>query len=204
MVDDAEVTQWLTGLARGEGLGAQRIWEQYCQRLFALARRKLGNVPRRAADEEDVVVSAFNSFCQAAEAGRFPQLEDRHDLWRLLVKLTARKVVAQLRREYSKKRGGAAVRGESVFMAEGASGETGGIGQVLGAAPTPELAVAASEECARLIALLDDESLRSVALWKLEGYTNDEIAAKLDCATTTVERKLGRIRKQWEHEVELP
>jgi DNA-directed RNA polymerase specialized sigma24 family protein len=202
MADDAEVTQWLAGLAQGDDLAAQRIWEQYCRRLCVLARRKLADLPLRAADEEDVVISAFNSFCRAAAAGRFPQLRDRHDLWRLLVTLTARKAVAHLRRAHSRKRGGGAVRGESVFMAEGSSEEIGGISQVLGTAPTPEMAAAVAEECSRLIGLLGEETLRTVALHKLEGYTNDEIAERLACATTTVERKLARIRKRWTTEVQ--
>jgi DNA-directed RNA polymerase specialized sigma24 family protein len=44
--------------------------------------------------------------------------------------------------------------------------------------------------------------LRSVATYKLEGYTNDEIAARLGCVTSTVERKLARIRGQWAGELD--
>jgi DNA-directed RNA polymerase specialized sigma24 family protein len=47
---------------------------------------------------------------------------------------------------------------------------------------------------------LDNEMLRTVALRKLEGYRNSEIAAQLDCATRTVERKLRRIRALWSQE----
>ena len=46
---------------------------------------------RRAADEEDVALSAFDSFCRGAEQGRFPQLDGRDDLWHLLVVITVRK-----------------------------------------------------------------------------------------------------------------
>jgi DNA-directed RNA polymerase specialized sigma24 family protein len=49
--------------------------------------------------------------------------------------------------------------------------------------------------CQRLIGQLDDSTLQSVARWKLEGYTDEEIAARLGCVTRTVERKLARIRK---------
>ena len=202
MADGTEITLWLGRLADGDPSAVQHVWEQYCQRLFLLARRKLGDLPRRAVDEEDMVLSAFNSFCQAAAVGRFPQLQDRHDLWRILVTLTARKAVRQLRREHAVKRGGGAVRGESFFAAGDSSGELGGIDQVLGAAPTPELAAAVGEQCARLLDLLDDASLRTVALLKLEGHTNEEIAAKLDRVTTTVERKLARIRKKWQQEID--
>jgi DNA-directed RNA polymerase specialized sigma24 family protein len=54
------------------------------------------------------------------------------------------------------------------------------------------------EDVRRLLDGLGDEALRSVAVWKLQGYTNAEIAGKLDCVETTVERKLRAIRALWE------
>lgn len=199
MADD-EVTQWLDGLARGDNLAVQEIWQQYCDRLVRLARRKLGDSNRRMADEEDVALSAFHSFCRGAAAGRFPQLDDRHDLWKLLVTITARKAAAQLRRGHRQKRGGGMVRGESVFVRDTSSERAMGIDQVLGQEPTPELAALVSEECEQLMNRLEDESLRRVALLKLEGYSNEEIAQQLDCAPRTVERKLARIRSAWSTE----
>src|SRR5262249_36398416 len=62
--------------------------------------------PRRAADEEDVALSALASFCRGAEQGRFPRLEDRDDLWALLVVIAARKAVDLRQREGRQKRGG--------------------------------------------------------------------------------------------------
>jgi RNA polymerase sigma factor (sigma-70 family) len=197
MHTEPEVTLWLDRLADGDGQAAQRIWDQYYLRLIGLARRKLGEFPRRAMDEEDVVLSAFDSFVRGAAAGRFPQLDDRDDLWRLLVTITARKALAQLRQQLCQKRGGGGVRGESIFGSPDASDEAVGIDRVLGKEPSPQLAAAASEQCSRLLNLLD-ESLRNVALAKLEGYTNEEIAKQSNCSLATVERKLARIRKRWE------
>jgi DNA-directed RNA polymerase specialized sigma24 family protein len=57
-----------------------------------------------------------------------------------------------------------------------------------------------AEECERLLCSLEDAGLRSVAVWKMEGYTNAEIAAKLDCGLRSVERKLRLIRSTWERE----
>ena len=57
------------------------------------------------------------------------------------------------------------------------------------------------EECRRLLECLTSEELRTIAICKMEGYTNAEIAERLDCATTTVERKLQRIRAQWKAEI---
>lgn len=194
------VTDWIHQLTQGDELAAQRIWERYYGQLLSLARRKLSRSRRRTADEEDVVLSAFNSFCEGVAAGRFPRLDDRHDLWKVLLTLTARKAAGQMRRERARKRGGGAVRGESVFRMGRGSKQNLGINQVLGAEPTPAFAALVTDECEQLMASLDDESLRAIALLKLEGYTNEEMAQELGCGLRTVERKLARIRDKWARE----
>ena len=57
-----------------------------------------------------------------------------------------------------------------------------------------------AEEYERLVARLGDADLRRVAVWKMEGYSNKEIATKLGCVPRTVERKLGLIRTLWSQE----
>jgi RNA polymerase sigma factor (sigma-70 family) len=194
-----EVTLWLGRLAGGDDLAAERLWEQYYQHLVRLAQKKLGSANRGAADEDDVVLSAFNSFCGGAKAGRFPRLGDRENLWKLLVTIVARKARAERRRQHTEKRGGGRVRGESAFGKIGDSGPIHWIDQVLGDEPTPQLAAEVAEECKRLLEKLDD-TLRSIALAKLEGYANEEIADRMDCSLRTVKRRLAGIRKLWKDE----
>src|SRR5262245_17412849 len=112
MPPDESVTHWLNRLQAGDSAAAQKLWERYYQRLVSLARGKLQGTPRRAADEEDVVLSAFNSFFRGAAHGRFPRLDDRDNLWRLLVVITARKALNLARLERRRKRGGGAVLDE--------------------------------------------------------------------------------------------
>jgi len=181
------VTHWLVQLQAGDQAAAQPLWERYFRRLVGLARARLQGSPRRAADEEDVALSAFASFCRGAEQGRFPQLGDRDDLWRLLVVITARKACHLLRHERRQKRGGPRPVVEEADLE-----------QVVGQEPTPEFAAQVADECRRLLNRLDNAGLRSLALRKMEGYTNEEIAAQLDCAPRTVERKLQLIRAIWE------
>jgi DNA-directed RNA polymerase specialized sigma24 family protein len=200
MASEGSVSNWIELLKSGDHAAAQVLWERYFLRLVGLARTKLPEGRRRAADEEDVALSAFDSFCRGAEAGRFPQLADRDDLWRLLVTLTARKAFDQVRDEHRLKRGGGGVLGQSALGTAGAD-STAEFERFAGREPTPESAAMVAEECQRLLACLKTDELRRIALWKLEGYTNEEIAAKLDCAPSTVERKLQRIRAQWEAEV---
>ena len=120
-----------------------------------MARRRLEGLPRRVADEEDVALSAMKSFYRGVEAGRFPQLDDRDDLWRLLVTITARKAVSQARSVRAQKRGGGRIRGESVFAT--------GLDGMLGAQPTPELAAMVADNCTRLLDGLQDEIGRWLA-----------------------------------------
>jgi DNA-directed RNA polymerase specialized sigma24 family protein len=192
------VTTWVEQLRACNREAAQQLWERYFCRLVGLARSKLQGIRRGAADEEDVALSAFDSFYRAAEQGRFPQLGDRNNLWELLVVITARKAIDLRQRETRQKRGGGRVAGESAL--DGLLGpEEGGSGieQVVGTEPTPELAALVADEVQRLLGLLPKEELRAVALLKLEGHTNAEIAERLGCAEATVERRLGLIRSLW-------
>jgi DNA-directed RNA polymerase specialized sigma24 family protein len=125
-------------------------------------------------------------------------LEDRDDLWKLLVTITARKIYAQRRRATTEKRGGGKVRGESVFQRRDSEDDVqGGMAAILGNEPTPELANMLVENTQRCLECLDDENLREIAQLRLEGWTNDEIAKKQSCVRRTVERKLERIREKW-------
>src|SRR5206468_4240793 len=120
----------------------------------------------------------FASFCRAAEAGRFPQLADREDLWRLLVTVTERKAYNLVRDERRQKRGGGAVQGESALDRPDAS-TARGLDNVAGREPTPEFATQVAEEYCRLLGLLDDAELQAIAVWKMEGATVAEVASRL-------------------------
>jgi DNA-directed RNA polymerase specialized sigma24 family protein len=185
------VTAWIDRLRAGDRAAAQPLWERYFERLVRLARGRLGAADRAAADEEDVALSAFDSFCRAAECGRFPRLLDRDDLWRLLVTLTERKAVDLIRAQGRHKRGAGQV----------VAGPAAGLDGLPGREPTPEFAALVVEEYQRLLGLLGDDTLRRLALLKLEGWDNAEIAERMGCALRTVERKLALVRGAWEREV---
>jgi DNA-directed RNA polymerase specialized sigma24 family protein len=141
-------------------------------------------------------LSAFDSFCRGATAGRFPRLDDRDDLWPVLVTITVRKASDQVRRERRLKRGGGRVRSEHE-LGRSAPDAGGFMDEVVGREPTPELAAMMAEQYLHLLGRLADETFRRIAAWKLEGYSNEEIAARLGCGLRTVERKLGAIRSIW-------
>lgn len=187
------VTLWIERLRGGNQAAAQQLWERYFLRLVRLAKQKLSHRLRRHTDEEDVALIAFKSFFRGIETGRYPQLADRDDLWRLLVTITAHKAIHVARHAQRQKRGGKANASgrnddENVFD----------LNEVIGQEPSPEFSIQVAEELDRLLALLEDPTLQSVAVWKMEGYTSAEIAPRLDCTVRTVERKLRLIRQIWE------
>ncbi|MGZ0172564.1 MAG: ECF-type sigma factor [Planctomycetales bacterium] len=210
------VTRLIQSLKDGESQAAQRLWELYFRRMVGMAREKLQGMPKRMADEEDVAISAFHSFCQGAEGGRFTQLVDRENLWPLLVSITAHKAVDLIRYHNRQKRDGtghatpdSALDGVSRKDDSQADPDKGRPGsatlefeEIISQEPTPEFAAQIADEFQSLLARLEDETLQSVALWKLEGFTNDEIAEKLECVPRTVERKLQLIRTLWQRSVD--
>jgi DNA-directed RNA polymerase specialized sigma24 family protein len=199
MSTTGSVSYWIRRLQEGERAAVQRLWEGYFRRLVGLVRAKLRSAPRQAADEEDVALSAFDSFCRAAEAGRFPKLEDRDDLWQLLVLIAVRKAANLANHERRQKRGGGKVVHFSALP--GGDEGDGPLFADLRREPDPALAAEVAEECRRLLGLLDDPELKQVVLWKMEGDTHAEIAAKLGCLPRTVERMLKLIRRTWAAEV---
>lgn len=196
MTHEDSLTIWLHAAAQGDSVAAQALYERVFDQLVRLARQRLSPRARRAADEEDVALSAFDSFLAGARRNRFPQLQDRHDLWKVLLAIVLRKAVSQNRRERRLKRGGGEVRGESVFV-DGTKRGARGLEQFVSEEVTPAMAVAVREELEKRLEALDNEQHRQIVLLKLEGFTNEEISTKLDCSLRTVERRLERIRNQW-------
>src|SRR5262245_32188959 len=194
MTSDGSVTRWLGPLRAGDPAAVQRLWELYFHRLVGLARGKLQDAPRRAADEEDVALSAFDSFCRKAGQGRFPDLLDRESLWRLLMVITARKAAHLKRDETRLKRGGGAA---PVTDSDRDQDDDSTLEQFLSAEPSPETAAEMAEEYRRLLQNLKDPDLEAVAVARMEGHSVDEMAQKFGYAPRSIKRKLQAIRDIW-------
>lgn len=183
------ISYWISQLHAG-GVGAEEaIWRRFHRRLLQLAFKVLPISARIEADEEDVVNGAFQSFFRRHGEGGFRDLQNRNDLWRLLTSITRRKAIVQIRRSASYKR-----RRDSEQLAapppplEQHEDAT---------CPSPETIMMQRETVHRLLAMLNDD-LQQIALCKLSGLTNQEIAAQIRRSTPTVERRLRLIRQKWE------
>jgi DNA-directed RNA polymerase specialized sigma24 family protein len=202
MSTTGSVSYWITRLKEGERAAVQRLWESYFRRLVGVVRTKLRSAPQSlAAGEEDVALSAFDSFCRRAEEGRFPRLQDRNDLWQVLVLIAVRKAANLVKHERCQKRG----RGKVVHASALPGGDEGDgplFADLIGREPDPARDAEIAEECRRLLRCLGDPELKQVALWKMEGYTHAEIARdKLGCRPRAVERMVRLIRHIWAAEV---
>jgi DNA-directed RNA polymerase specialized sigma24 family protein len=76
----------------------------------------------------------------------------------------------------------------------------GDVARVESREPTPKFAAIMVEECRGLLGRLRDDSLRALALLRLEGFTNEEVAQRLGCSLRTVARKMELIRRSWSSE----
>ncbi len=186
MSSNPSVTTWLHLLCAGDTRAAQPLWERYFSLLVRLAHDHLAARLRPAVDPEDIALSAFASFCRGAAAGRFPRLEDRHDLWRLLFTLTLRHTADHARREGRLRRGGDLLELSDADLDRLPSAE-----------PDPAWAAAIADELRRLLEQLPGDDLRQLVQCRLEGRTFPEIAAQLGCSLRSVERKWQLVRQFW-------
>ncbi|WP_153559281.1 ECF-type sigma factor [Roseimaritima sediminicola] len=196
MPSRTNVTHWIDRIKAGDSAAANHLWQGYFDRLVRAIRGRLQGQNLAVSDGEDIILSVFDSFYDAAAKGRFPDLTDRDDLWRLLLRMASRKVIDKRRRERRQRRGGAAVVGSLDRAAE-----EEGWAEVIGNEPSPEMVLMMQESVEQLFSHLGVGQLREIAGAKLEGYSNAEIARRLGCSERTIERRLHLIREKYQQEL---
>jgi DNA-directed RNA polymerase specialized sigma24 family protein len=192
MAGPQSVTDWLDQLKAGDRDDAvARLWERYFSQLVRHARQHLSG-RRAVADGEDVALVAFDAFVRAVDAGRFPKLDDRSDLWAVLLRMTANKARNAIRDENRERRGGG-LMWHGIAETDSA---TSGV-PVPSVDPDPADAAALAEGAEELLRALNCEELRQIALLAMEGWTNAEIGATIGKSVAAVERKRRLIRDIW-------
>lgn len=179
----------------GDSVAANQIWQHYFDRLTRLVRARINGQNRAVSDEEDIVLSVFESFYAAAENGRFPDLSDRDDLWQLLLRMSARKVVDKRRHDQRQRRGG-----EAEVQSLDQKGDDDAI-VAIGDEPSPEMVLMMQESVEEFFSHLGVGQLRELAGAKLEGYSNAELSKRFGCSERTIERRMHLIREKCQQEV---
>lgn len=194
MSNSNNVSHWIDRVKCGDSLAANHLWQHYFDRLVRSIRQRLKGQNRAVSDEEDIVLSVFDSFYAAAEKGRFPDISDRDDLWRLLLRMSARKVIDKLRHERRQRRGGD-VKIHSL------GGDENTIIEAIGDEPSPEMVLMMQESFEQFFSHLGVGHLRELAVAKLEGHSNAELARRFECSERTIERRLHLIREKCQQEL---
>lgn len=193
MSDKGSVTICIENLKAGDPAAAEFLWDRYFGPLVGLARKRLKGARRLGgvAGSEDAALDVVAALCQGAAAGKFPRLEDRNDLWRLMVKITTHKAINLINHHGRQKRGGGIT-----IVGEGDADEKRVFDLIAGSEPTPEAKAVMAEQFQALLDELGDPTLQQIALGKLAGLTDQEIADELGCVRRTVQYKLDIIRKK--------
>jgi len=191
MLNSGSVTDWLQAIEGGNDEFFNHLVERYSQKLVAIARKKysgkFGNIPRPEGDEEDAVQCAWLSFWARTRDGRIHGVINRHQLWKLLVTITIRKVYDQRERATAQKRGGAGKPASADQLEQLISGLHG-----------PEAQLELKDTYRAAMDVLGDAVLRRIAAMDLEGRSRPEIAEALVMTERTVYRKLELIHEKWD------
>lgn len=199
-MDPSSVTDWLRQLGKGDADAAARLWQHYQGALERLAKNRMGTAPHPVANEEDLAQSVFLALWSGAQTGKWNGVKDRSELWWVLLEITRRKALQYHAYQKVAKRSGTVVSltpttdmcGDSTIDLP----EPADLRELL-----PDAAAILNEEHDRLMLLLRDDQLRTVAALKLQGYTQEEIAQQLHVNSRTILRKLKLIREQWSSEL---
>ncbi len=195
---ETPITLWIEELRAADEDAATKLWNHFVRRLCESARRLLRPDTRPAYDEEDAALSAFNSLCGGIVNGRFPDLQDRDGLWKLLLVITERKVAHRVRHDQQQRRDVRRNLTQSIFSMSAEESARTVIEVLPSREPTPEFAAEFAETCKLLFHSLGDAALQEVVTLRMEGCADSEIAAKLNCSRRTVQRRLEVIRRHWD------
>jgi ECF sigma factor len=185
MQSENSVTSWIAAVRTGDAFAAEQLWARYFRQLMLQARLRMSNVAKGSYDEEDAALSTFQVLCKKLNEGQYAEIADRQELWQLMLKVLIRKIGRRVKYQTAAKRSPGTTQPNAVSVDE------------LPAPTSQEI----SQECFDLISSLNDPNLERVALLKFEGYSNEEIALKLQRTRRTVQRMLNLIRDLWEEEL---
>ena len=191
--DNESLAGWMARLGNGDHQAAAWFWEQYFSRLVGLSDRRLGTALRRMADEEDVAIQVFESFCRGIADGRFRPKRSHQEVWSLLAAMVRNRAVSQIRHQTCLKRGGGSTRG----WGQAKNGLEEELDQLSGSRRSPEACMIHEEERQRFLGRLKDDSQRRIVELREDGFSTPEIARHTGIPLRSVVRKLSAIRRIW-------
>jgi RNA polymerase sigma factor (sigma-70 family) len=183
---DAPSAELVERCRRRDEAAAEELFRRYAERLTALAQARLSRALAARVGAEDVVQSACRSFFVLAREGGV-RLRQSGDLWRLLARITLRKVFRSARRHHAERRD----VGRECVWADDAEADA------LDREPTPADAAALIDELRGVLAPLGAAQRRIVEM-RLQGHEVEAIAAAVGRSARTVRRTLAALGAELE------
>ncbi len=187
--EPGSITRWLNNLRAGQSQAAAPIWRRYQAKLVSLASQQLEANPDRAVDGEDVVQSSFRNVCLAVQNGKYPDIDNREDLWGLLYIATVNRVRQHYRELKAVKRSHISSR-QTLKPS------------ILEDLQSPFAEAQMADLLEYLLSRLDLEDpshlLRKIALLYLDDHSASSIAKLLQKRKTNILISLRLIRSIWQ------
>jgi len=194
-MDSGSVSSWICQLSQGNQQAAFKLWNRYGKALQHLAKMHYPFALNAVFDEHDLAQSVFMALWQNAEAGRLDGVRDRQELWWMLLEMTRRRAISRAKYNQAAKR-------TSSPQAQPNPDKYDPLPELSDPKQlSPEVLSILHEEHDRIMRLLPDDRSRTIAQLHLEGFSNDEIAEKVELSSRTIIRKLRLIRDQWSIEL---
>lgn len=184
--NEEQESSWLQRVVDGqEGFETLAV-ERFSERLLKLAAAKMSPRLARRLDAEDIVQSVFQSFFRRHQEQRF-DFQSANDVWRLLAAMTYRKTMQAARHHTRQQRD--INREKPDVRVHSSESQT-----PISDSPTGSAVAMMQELLEQLLSKLP-ETHHEILLLRLEQHSIEEIAAKVQVSTRTVNRTLALARK---------
>lgn len=192
--DPGSISRCLHCLKAGDKTATDLLWHRFYPKLVRVANKKLVQNPDPAVGGEDIAQSSLRNVCQGVLDGRYPQLDNRDDFWKLLFVSMANRVCSHFRKCGSQKRK-ALLRDPSEVIDD----------ELISQLNSQEAQAELADLIEYLLGKLDlqDPSgeLRQIAMLYLDEHSASSIAKTLQRRKTNILHKIQWIRAIWEEAV---
>lgn len=182
---ESNATEWVAQWRRGDEQAAQKLYDQYAERLARLAASNMEARLKRRLSEDDIVQSVFHSFFNRTADQRI-SIENSRELWNLLVTMTLAKTRSAGRHHRALKR---------TVAAEVASTESDWLPDALAEGPSPSEALIFVETVEQITKDLPPKHREILAL-RMAGNARTEIARITGLSRQTIYRVLQLIEQR--------
>lgn len=195
MSKDRSVESFIRSLRAGDPGVTKEVFDQYVDRLVAMARKRISLRLAGRIDAEDIVQSVFRTFFHRAKQGQF-QFSAEDDVCRMLARITVHKTLRQVAHHQARKRDA----GRDAGSGDDAQDL---VVNLLSREPSPDETTALLDQMEHFISKLRPEE-RQVLELRMQGFSTLEIAKQLDQTDRKIRRLMERVRELAGKEELLP